>query len=316
MPAPEDLTVTLTPDIENGYRVDFQTTEDDGEASKDQSTQQLAEVLSESDWSRVYDIQITGSASAEDEAQGGGFQADSEKNTNLALQRALLAAKPVIDSFAEKGIDVHKPVEKVDGEAAEAMIQVTGVEDSWSDEDMTTASGLAERFGYDSVEQMVEFRNDGKPMPPAVDEFLKPLLDDKRGAEIVLKLRGDDGGERTVLVSVDRERVVVTETTRDVVTKDIVSNNVIGNLPEEHQIPAPGPDGDENKPPVTSPVVALPPETTPVPPQPPKPPRPWEDGPKDAAFRQKQRAPQGNGARPLRYGGGVPYNPTPANYPR
>lgn len=316
LPAPEDTTITLKPDVNNEYRVNFQTTEGDAVSSESQTTSQLEDVLGADGWGRVYDIQVTGMASAEDEQPGGGLQTASDSNTNLALQRALLAAKPVVDSFAKHGIDVHKAVEKTEGKPSEEMLQVHGVEDQWSDDDMKVASDFAKQFGYASVEDMVVHHNDGGT-PPAVDEFLKPLLEDHRGAEITLKLRDDGGGERTVLVTVENKRTVVKDVTKEIPVTNIVTNNIEGNIPEHEEVPKPGPGEDEQKQQHSSTTVSTPPaEGTPIVVNPPNPPKPWEQAPKDAMYRTKQRAPRGNGAKPLQFGGGVPFNPTPSNFPR
>lgn len=320
MPAdPGEFSVVIKQGVDNEYRVDFQTTESDARTSEDQTVTQLGEVLSEDDWSRVYDIEVRGLASAEDEQADGGLQQPSDANTNLALQRALIAAKPVIDTFAAKGIDVMQPVEKEAGTPAEQMLHAEGIEDSWSDDDMGNAEEFVSQFGYEDVKQMVQHYNDGGA-PPAVEEFLDPLLKDKRGAEIILHLRDADGEERTIMTTVERERVEVKEITEEVKTERLVSNNVIGRLPENPDMASVAEDGEGGS--ATTPIKApsvQPPVAVPgVPPeQPPhQPPPPRGRTPKDVLFRQKQRAPQGNGAKPLRYGGGVPYNPTPSNFAR
>lgn len=285
---PAETTVVLTPDVNNQYRVDFKTTETDGQSSESQVTTELDKVLSPTDWAKVYDISVRGESSAEDEQHGGGLQAQSEVNTNLALQRALIAASPVADAFKAKGIDVQQAVEKQPGQPAEKMMQVQGVEDSWSDADMQKAANFAEQFGYTGVEDMVVHHNDGGT-PPAVNEFLKPLLEDHRGAAITLKLRGDDGKDKVVMVSVVHDKVTVKDVTHDVNTTEIVNNQTVGNIPE--QIPAH--------------EIVTPPTSTP---------RPWEHTRKDAQYRTGMTAPRGNGAKPLRHGGGVPFNPTPSNF--
>lgn len=318
MPAPADTVLTLKPGVDNEYRADFQTTDSDGQSSEKQATAELDKLLGEDDWARVYDIHVTGESSAEDEQPGGGLQSPSEANTNLALQRTLLAAKPIIDVFKAKGIDVGQEVVKTADAAPEKMLQAEGIEDSWSDADLAAAGEFAEQFGYDSVESMVEHHNDGGT-PAAVDEFLKPLLENHRGAEITIKLRGDDGQERSILVTSTHDKVTVTEVPRDVSTRDIVNNQVIGHMPEQVESPIVDPiDGNSDKNPrVRTPMVVEIPGVIPrseVVVDPPNPPRPWERGRKDAAFKDKKRAPQGNGAKPLRFGGGVPYNPTPSNF--
>ena len=319
-PSPSDAVITLTPDVGNDYRVDFKTTDSDAHSSELQTSTELDNILAPEDWARVYDIHVTGKASAEDEQDGGGLQAPSVPNTNLALQRALLAAAPVMEAFKAKGIDVQQPVEKIAGEPAEPMMKVDGVEDSWSEQDLASAQSFADKFGYDSVESMVEHHNDGGT-PPEVNDFLKPLLEDQRGAEITMKLRGEDGQDKVVLVSVAHDKVTVRDVTHDVSVTDIVNNQVIGNIPEQVESPIVEPiggDGEKN-PRFRTPSTIEIPEPKPTPnlvTETPKPPRPWERGRKDAAFRDKRGAPQGNGSKPVRFGGGEPYNPSPSNFPK
>lgn len=319
---PADTKITIRTDVDNEHRVDFQTTESDAESSEDQVATQLEAALDEDDWARVYDISVTGMASAEDEQPGGGLQEQSDANTNLALQRALLASKPVLDAFAAKGIDARQPVEKVDGQPAEPMLQFAGVEDTWSDNDLTKATEFAEQFGYDSAEAMVEHYNDGGT-PPAVNEFLKPLLDDQRGAEITLKLRDANGGEgEQIIVTRVRDVVSVKRVSQEMKQRDIVNNQVAGNIPEHEDMPKPTDtptDDPEFKPPVVAVVEPpAPPEgegstVTVVGPPPPLPPRPRLS--RDWMYRQKQRAPQGNGQRPIVHRGRVHQsNPNPRNF--
>jgi len=279
---PEDLVITVPARADNEYREDFETTASDAESSEEQVVRQLKELLGEDGWGQVYDIQVTGSASAEDESNDeAGVQSESAENSNLALQRALLAAKPVIEQFAEHGIDVKAPVQKAEGEDPEPMLAVEGVEDSWSDADLASANELAQQHGYQTVEEMVERYNDGEASP-AVSEFLDPLLKDERGATIVLKMRDGEEKKVTTVKTVDvvGERDVTETHTED----EKFVNPTIGVLPAQH-------------------AVEL---------------KPWEvKARRRDMFREQKGAPQGNGARPIRHRGRThATNPTPSNFSR
>lgn len=275
----------------NRYQEDFQTDSEDAHDSEGQVATTLEDLLGEDGWSQVYDIQITGHASAEDDsnAPDAGVTAPDiaedgkPDNTNLALQRALLATQPVVDAFAKHGIDVGAQVEKEAGQQPESILagqDVTGVEDQWSTHDYTEAEQLATQFGYDTVNDMItRYNDDEAAAPDAVQEFLKPLLNDERGATITIKLRS--GESHTVYVKDGGKKIVYDKLTKQVSEPKPTVNPTAGFLSEQ-------------------PAVV----------------KPWEKAPKDAAFRTGKRAPQGTGAKPLRFGGGVPFNPTPSNFSR
>ncbi|MCA9330942.1 hypothetical protein KC957_02760 [Candidatus Saccharibacteria bacterium] len=280
--------------VKNQYQEDFQTDAEDARESSDQVAPALEDLLGEEGWSQVYDIKIEGLASAEDDSNApdaGVLTPDVAEpgkpdNTNLALQRALLTARPVIDTFAKHGVDVSKPVEKEEGQDPTSILadhDVTGVEDEWAADDYAEAEQLASQFGYETVNDMITRYNDDEAAAPSdVQEFLKPLLDDERGATITISLR--DGATHTILVKDGGKKVVYDKSSRTVTEVEPTVNPTVGVIPEQ----------------VVGTVV-----------------KPWERVRKDDAYRRQQRAPQGNGQRPTIHRGRVHQgNPTPSNFAR
>lgn len=190
---PIQKSIDIRDNVSNKYQADFETDHQDAESSLEQVDALLEQELGSDGWQKVSKIEVVGMASAEDEKADGGEQTPSVPNADLALQRGKLSGAAVLEAFKKRGINADK------------IIEVSGREDTWSDEEMQNGQALAEQFGYSTVDEMVDYyNNEPGSTPDAVNEFLKPLLDARRGAHITVTMKDSEGHERTVQIPVVR----------------------------------------------------------------------------------------------------------------
>lgn len=222
---PTELEIKLPGTVENKYQRDFETDFEDRATSLDQVGTILDEQLTQKDWQDVTKVEIIGMASAEDDAPDEGLSQPSTINLELAKQRAQLAHDATTEVFSQHGIN------------SEAITEVSAREDSWSEEEFEHGQKLADQFGYSNVANMVEKYNlDTKTVPPAIVDFLKPLLDARRGA--VIRLTLPKRGEEAKVVIIPIQRIEQKTEQKNITTqnREVVSNRTVGFIPDVEKV--------------------------------------------------------------------------------
>ena len=232
--SPEDVVAQINSEVKtairgdalNSYEQDFQTEQTDAEDSGNDVrnfVEQNKELLSHPE--KIDRISIIGLASAEDEQLNDEqLLTPSVKNLELAGQRGELARTALVEEIkAQTGVDVAD------------KITLGAREDMLNQEEYQQVTEMVGRFGYESVETMVNAYNRGGTVPPEVGELLDGVLASQRGAEITIELHDgtqleikapkpvpqeDDGGEDAVVapdryegyIPKDQAQAVISET--------------------------------------------------------------------------------------------------------
>lgn len=176
-PDPEvQLSAQTTVDVDNKYQQEFQTDKEDSEATR----QQVRDFLEQNkgffeEPEKIESVIITGLASAEDRASDDEqLTRASEENEALAGQRGELAKQAVIEEAKEMfGVDIS------------GKVTLGAHEDMLSPDELTDVQNMAQQFGYDSVETMInQYNHEPTKSPPAVSKLLDSVLAERRGAVI------------------------------------------------------------------------------------------------------------------------------------
>lgn len=191
--SPEDVLSQISSDVEinpqvkiairgnaqNTYEEDFQTEQTDAQDTNSEVqafVEQNKGLLSHPE--KIDAISIVGLASAEDEQLSDEqLITPSAENLELAGQRGELARTALVKEIkAQTGVDVSD------------KITMGAREDMLNQEEYQQVTEMVGRFGYDSVETMVDAYNRGGTVPPEVGELLDSVLASERGAEITIEL--------------------------------------------------------------------------------------------------------------------------------
>lgn len=202
---PEDMQVQdgeLKLRINNDYQRRFET---DGEDAVD-STDQIEEFIDQnrdslSNPDLIEDVDVTGLVSANDNRENLGEEGVMELQTpgpdldgngeteqvKLARERYEKAKDSLVDRVQDEfGYDISDKIKPFD------PVRDTH-EDSFTDDEVAKAEEFKDRFGYDSVEQMIDYYEGNfgtsRDVPPAVAQFLDHAIAREQGAKIVITLK-------------------------------------------------------------------------------------------------------------------------------